>query len=678
LLVERERARESSATMLRLIFFVTFFSVSALNETPVQKVARLLTEMKDQLAADAKSDEELFEKLGCFCATNKKDKTDAVAQAEKDIVTYKASIEELTAKSAEYSATITRLDGEIAKLQKALDQATSIREKENGEFSDSEKELMESLASCNAAVETLSGQNAFLQVSAKEEVHKKLKAVVMKHQDVLAPSQRKLMLSFLEGPMGNKSYNSRSGDIFGVLNQMKETFETSLAAERSEEKTAVSDFEALSASKTKEINARKEQVMDKTAALSAAKEELAHTKHLLKSTTSQLSADEAFLVDLGERCANADKEYAERMKMRSTEMAAVSEALAIVMDDSSRDLFADTYGVFLQTVAVDRRHKASNVLAKAAKKSKNAALLELSNKVKRDAFEKVTTMIDEMVADLKKEQEDEYKHQQFCAAELAENEQQQEDTKDKISDLTAEIEESTAKVETLSAEIKELQDQIGEMNVQLKRAGEDRVLANKEFQRTIQDQRATQLILNKVMKRLEKVYEAPPPPESNATNATNGTEEAPAFIQRGHKQLHKQMPSFGAYSKNDEGGGVVSLIAEIIREASSLEAEATVAEQGAQNDYQAFVAETSKSIAAANRSISAKSDEKADLEESIVAAKSDKTDEIKKLMDLGKYESQLHTSCDYVLKNFEMRQTARQEEMDALSQAKSILHGSTE
>merc|ERR1719201_3047804 len=133
-------------------------------------------------------------------------------------------------------------------------------------------------------------------------------------------------------------------------------------------------------------------------------------------------------------------------------------------------------------------------------------------------------MIDEMVADLKKEQEDEYKHQQFCAAELAE--QQQEDTKDKISDLTAEIDESTAKVETLSAEITELQNQIAEMNVQLKRAGEDRVLANKEFQRTIQDQRATQLILNKVMKRLEKVYEAPEP-ESNSTSASNATAEAP-------------------------------------------------------------------------------------------------------------------------------------------------------
>merc|ERR1719473_2250461 len=186
-------------------------------------------------------------------------------------------------------------------------------------------------------------------LEARESVHQKLKAVVLKHEDVLAPSQRRKLLSFLEGPMGNKSYNSRSGDIFGLLRQMKETFETSLSAERSEEATAVSDFEALSASKNKEISARKEQVMDKTAALSAAKEELAHSKHELARTRDQLSADEKFLVDLGDRCANADTEYQERMKMRSTETAAVSEALAIVMDDSARDLFADTYGVFTQT-----------------------------------------------------------------------------------------------------------------------------------------------------------------------------------------------------------------------------------------------------------------------------------------------------------------------------------------
>ena len=65
-----------------------------------------------------------------------------------------------------------------------------------------------------------------------------------------------LSSSELSGPL-----LKRSGDIFGILEQMKETFTTSLSAERGEEKTAVSDFEALKAGKMKEINARKEQVL---------------------------------------------------------------------------------------------------------------------------------------------------------------------------------------------------------------------------------------------------------------------------------------------------------------------------------------------------------------------------------------------------------------------------------
>ena len=47
-----------------------------------------------------------------------------------------------------------------------------------------------------------------------------------------------------------------------------------------------------------------------------------------------------FLLDLNERCTNGDAEYAERTKMRNTELAAVSEAVAMLTDDSARDLFS--------------------------------------------------------------------------------------------------------------------------------------------------------------------------------------------------------------------------------------------------------------------------------------------------------------------------------------------------
>jgi len=45
------------------------------------------------------------------------------------------------------------------------------------------------------------------------------------------------------------------------------------------------------------------------------------------------------------------------------------------------------------------------------------------------------------------------------------------------------------------------------------------------------------------------------------------------------------------------------------------------------------------------------------------------------LEQLSNYNGELHSSCDFVLKNFELRQTARDEEVEALRQAKAILSG---
>ena len=42
---------------------------------------------------------------------------------------------------------------------------------------------------------------------------------------------------------------------------------------------------------------------------------------------------------------------------------------------------------------------------------------------------------------------------------------------------------------------------------------------------------------------------------------------------------------------------------------------------------------------------------------------------------LAEYKASLHKQCDFVLKNFETRQTARSEEIEALAQAKQILSG---
>merc|ERR1712032_465096 len=48
---------------------------------------------------------------------------------------------------------------------------------------------------------------------------------------------------------------------------------------------------------------------------------------------------------------------------------------------------------------------------------------------------------------------------------------------------------------------------------------------------------------------------------------------------------------------------------------------------------------------------------------------------VTELEELSNYNAELHKSCDFITKNFDLRQTARDEEVEALKQAKAILSG---
>merc|ERR1719197_1842074 len=117
------------------------------------------------------------------------------------------------------------------------------------------------------------------------------------------------------------------------------------------------------------------------------------------------------------------------------------------------------------------------------------------------------------------------------------------------------------------------------------------------------------------------------------------------------------------------------MIQQIITDAKAMEAAAIRSEADAQKAYEDFVAETNASIDAKNRDIVNKSEEKAKAEADLVETKEDKEAVMLELEQLGNYKAELHSSCDFVLKNFDIRQTARDEEIEALKQAKAILSG---
>merc|ERR1712127_994353 len=88
-----------------------------------------------------------------------------------------------------------------------------------------------------------------------------------------------------------------------------------------------------------------------------------------------------------------------------------------------------------------------------------------------------------------------------------------------------------------------------------------------------------------------------------------------------------------------------------------------------------FVKETNASIETKGRDIVNKSELKAKAEGELVETKESKEAVMLELEQLSNYNAELHQSCDFVLKNFDLRQTARDEEIEALKQAKAILSG---
>jgi hypothetical protein len=358
-----------------------------------------------------------------------------------------------------------------------------------------------------------------------------------------------------------------------------------------------------------------------------------------------------------------DAEMEERTKTRQLEMQACSKALAVLSSDDAHDLFSRTFSPSLVQEGTKlisaRRTRASDMLSTAAHKLQSPRLAALAERVRLDAFTRVKKAIDDLISQLLKEKADEIKHKDFCVSEFNANQLETEKKTREKDDLTALIEDLELTIDQLTKAINKLKSEVAELQLQLKRAGEDREKQSREFQVTVADQRQSQKMLQAALDILGEFYGA----------------EAAAMLQRQEPAGPPPPEGFSAYKKNAASGGVISMIQQIISDAKAMEAEAIKDEGDQQTAYEVFVKETNASIDAKSKDIANKSESKGKAEADLVDAKQDKAATMQELENLANYKAELHESCDYVLKNFDVRQTARDEEVEALKQAKAILSG---
>ena len=166
------------------------------------------------------------------------------------------------------------------------------------------------------------------------------------------------------------------------------------------------------------------------------------------------------------------------------------------------------------------------------------------------------------------------------------------------------------------------------MQTQLKRAGEDREMENKDFQGTVADQRETKALLKKAYDVLSAVF-------------------AKKFLQVSAKQEPvgpPPPPGFKEYKQSSGAGGVMGMLEQIMRDTETLEAEAIKAETDAQKAYETYVKDTNKSIEEKTRDITNKTAEKASKEGDKVAAEEAKETAMNEQQQLMNENADLHKS----------------------------------
>lgn len=184
---------------------------------------------------------------------------------------------------------------------------------------------------------------------------------------------------------------------------------------------------------------------------------------------------------------------------------------------------------------------------------------------------------------------------------------------------------------------------------------------NAEFQKVVKEQRLTQDLLKKALDSLAAFY-----------NKAGG--EPGSFLQKA-KANPEEPETFRSYQKSSSSNGVMLMLQQLVADAKEMETEATAAEAESQADYEAFTKDMTADLEKKTKTIADKADFSAKSEEEFLEAKQSKKGVEKELDTLAGTKLDLHESCDWAMQNFDARQKARVEEMDALNTAKAYLSG---
>jgi len=539
---------------------------------------------------------------------------------------------------------------------------------------------------------------SFLQTSAADY----LKSVIDQNSAALSNldvDDQEQVVAFLQN---RKDYAPAGGEIVGILKQMKDNFDESLGGIIKEEEEAVAAFKKLKASLTELIQASGAAIEKKTELKGQVAVKIVEGKNVISTTEKQMGDDMATLAELKEACSGKGSEFETRQKDAAAEVDAINQAIGVLNNDDALQLFNKTDTKDLMQTSLlqvstrknDPRKLAMDQLSQLGSSNKAVAMLAFAAKSALKSrtgvdFSKIIKMIDDMVVLLKKEAEDDLAARDQCNADFNSSAAEKKETEHAIKGLTASIEEFGEVIEAQAAIIKKSTEDIANAKESMAEATKQRESDNAAFVEAVDLNKQAVELIQKAKNKLNTYYNPQLVPKEKAPELSPEEElEAGArsvliqkhsFTQTESEKLPEGQPETWAAgdrkNKGQKGSSVIALMdmlaGDINKDTSSLEHDEDIA----QRDYEKLSQDLANSVAESTTAMNDASATKAKAEEDKQTAESTLSMKEEELADVNQTIADLHAQCDFILKAFEERKAARENEISGLGKAKAILAG---
>jgi septal ring factor EnvC (AmiA/AmiB activator) len=677
-------------------------AVEQLAANPIRKVVTMLQKMQGTITEEGKKKEAMFDKYMCYCENADSTLGKSISDAETKIPQVDSGIKEGAATKKQLEAELKDAQTSRVDAKDTIAKATALREKEAKAFASKKADLDANIGALSKAIPAIEKgmSGAFLQTNA---------AAVLRQISISAdmiPADREVLSSFLSD---GESYAPKSGDIVGILKTLKDEMEKDLSDASSSEDSAIASFEDLMSSKKKEIEALTKAIESKTMRIGELGVKLAEMANDLEDTEEALAEDKKFLADLDKNCAIKKDEWAAYKKMEAMELVALADTIKVLNDDDALELFKKTLPgasssfVQVKVSAGESRQHALHVLRSVRKIGSKADprldFIEMAMRGGKMGFGKIIKMIDGLVAELKQEQLVDDEKKSYCNKEFDKAEDKKKGLELDISDLNKAMADGEEAIATFSSEIKALEAGIKELDKSVSEATDTRKGEHDDYVETLAANNAAKDLLSFAKNRLQKfynpkLYKAPPKRELSEedqltvsmggtlapTAAPGGIAGTGIAVVQVHSASNAAPPpppeANLAYKKSgSESGGVMAMIDLLVADLDKDIQTSEVEEKEAQSEYETFMADASEKRALDSKAITDKEAAKAEAETQLQSDKDSHKSKTIEAMETAKYIGGLHEECDWLLKYFEERKTARASEVDALGKAKAVLSG---